>query len=217
LLVDFPVRQEEEGFPPILSILLGLAVAYFTEPAYRPNPGRPAYYRRLVHQKALERIGAIEDALATFDTSHTGKVYRDEEGTAIGRGKGLMPSLQMQFPEVSGETPAKLRRAIKKKTPEFFRLLGDAEQEVDRHESPQLEKWISEASTPELRTLPPVVYPAHKGLTKKCKHCGEPHRESVHQSHMEGAFKRTHPTAEEKKRRAAERRQLAERLNEVPF
>lgn len=185
------------------------------------NPPKETYYRRAVYQLALERLRSIEETIKDFQRdSHTGKVYRNEQGEAIGRGKGLMPSLAKQFPEVRYWTsgPDALRRTIRQaSTPAYFMLLQAAVNQVEGTSGEQLELFVKTADKQTLAEIPPVLYPAHKG-TKKCKTCRHPHSSALHRFHLAGSFDRTHPGPA----RAAVRRKQRERdrdrfRDEVPF
>lgn len=184
------------------------------------NPPKDVYYRRAVYQIALERLRVIQDAIKAHDTQHTGKVYRDEHGNAVGRGKGIMPSLGRQFPEVRDWTkgPALLARTIREaKTPLYFELLQDAVNQVEAQDGEQLELFVKSADKQTLAELPPVMYPAHQG-NKSCTHCRAPHPAALHRFHLRGSFDRSHIGQEEAAHRKRERERDQKRFKEdIPF
>jgi hypothetical protein len=186
----------------------------------QPNPPKQTYYRRAVYQLALERLRSIVHAIEDHDTQHTGKVYRNEQGEAIGRGKGIMPSLAKEFPEVRYWTkgPALLAKTIREaKTPLYFQLLQDAVHQVEGTAGEQLELFVMSAPRAQLDEIPPVIYPAHKG-TARCKHCRSPHSSALHRFHLRGSYSSTHPGAEEARHRKKERDRDRERWSDkIPF
>jgi hypothetical protein len=194
------------------------------------NPSPLVYYRRLVYQMALERLATIAAAVQNFlSGSATGKALRavaepgkpEHHGDVIGRGKGLMPSLVKEFPETAGFEPRKLLRTIQlAKSPAYFELLAAAIEQVQhggRHGPEQLELWVRDATRRELDSLPPVVYPAHRGR-RSCRHCKRPHSAMLHRFHMGGAFEQTHIGPAKAAARKRERAEQTERMkDEVPF
>lgn len=185
----------------------------------RPNPPRESYYRRAVYTLALERLAEIRKAIKDHDTQHTGKVYRDEQGEAIGRGKGILPSLKISFKEIRGwdSGPAALAKTIHEaKSPAYFDLLEASLKRVEADQGEQLERFIQSATARQLEQFPAIVFPPHKG-NRRCRHCRKPHVSELHRFHTSGSFDRTHPTREGKRARAADRRELRGRLEEIPF
>ncbi len=185
------------------------------------NPPKEVYYRRAVYQLALERLRSIVDAIKGHDTQHTGKVYRNEQGEAIGRGKGIMPSIAREFPEARYWTkgPAALKKTIlQANTPAYFALLQGAVHQVEGIAGEQLELFVKSAPRAQLDQIPPVLYPAHKG-TARCRHCRSPHNSALHRFHLKGSYIETHPGPE----RAAVRKRERDRdrndrwSDEVPF
>lgn len=165
------------------------------------NPPLDTYWRRAIYELALHRLGDIVEAIKGFDTSHTGKVYRDEQGEAIGRGRGILPSLKKQFKELRWDkSPAELRRTITQaKTPAYFQLLERAIAAVENESGEQLELFVKRAPKAQLREIPPVVYPAHQGK-RSCRHCRRPHSSTLHRFHLRGSFAKTHSGRRDRRR-----------------
>lgn len=186
----------------------------------RPNPPKDTYYRRAVYMIALERLHDIRDAIKSHDTQHTGRAYRNERGDVVGRGKGILPSLEKQFREVRGWTkgPAALRKTIEDaKSPAYFTLLQAAVHQVEADQGEQLELFVKTSPRATLDDLPPVIYPAHKG-SRKCKKCRRPHSAAVHRFHLKGSFIETHPGPARAAHRRADRAADRERWrDEIPF
>ncbi len=183
---------------------------------YCGNPPLEIYYARAVFLRALWRLDEIAQAIKGFETEMTGKAYQVAEGVRV-RGKGVLPSLRRQFPELRGFSdkigPQDYVRMItgRKKTPEYFALLNHAVREVENHEGNSIETWVQRAPQSELQALPPVQYPPHKG-TAQCKHCRQFHSTDLHRFHLRGARLRTHP--KESGAKAKVKRRIA---SEVPF
>lgn len=146
---------------------------------------------RLLFSAAKARLQDVREALRSFQAgSHTGKAYRDVYGDVVGRGKGIMPSLSIQYPEVSGWTPGELLKTIEsQKGRKYLALLDAAVSNAEDDKS--LQRIAKQTTVADLQALPPVLYPAHKG-SRRCTHCGEPHARSQHRFHGKGSFDRTH-------------------------
>jgi hypothetical protein len=187
----------------------------------QPNPPKEVYYRRAVYQMALARLQEILKAIEAHEGHATGKAFRNEHGDVVGRGKGILPSLRREFPEVPEwkEGPAHLARTIRQaKSADYFDLLQAAVHQVESRDGEQLELFIKAAPRAQLDEIPPVMYPAHKG-TARCRHCRSPHASALHRFHLRGAFDNTHPGPGRAEIRKKERERERERWQdeEVPF
>lgn len=168
---------------------------------------REVYIRRALFAVAVDRLEIIRQEIEAFDTKHTGKVYRDEYGDAVGRGKGVMPSMRRTYPELRNweAGPARLVKTIReKKSADYLWLLGGALEEVDATQGDRIAEYVQRASADELKQFPPVLFEPHTGR-KSCRHCKQRHSADVHRFHTSGAFARTHPTPEEKQLRKRKR------------
>lgn len=170
---------------------------------------REVYIRRALFAVAVDRLEVIRQEIEAFDTKHTGKVYRDEYGDAVGRGKGVMPSMRRSYPELRNweAGPARLVKTIReKKSLDYLWLLGGALEEVDSTQGDRIAEYVQGAPADELKQFPPVLFEPHAGR-KSCRHCKQRHSADVHRFHTSGAFGRTHPTPDEKELRRRKRQE----------
>lgn len=164
---------------------------------------------RLAFQAAQSVLRDVAAQIRSFDTHHTGKVLRDVHGDAVGRGRGIMPGLTRDYPSLSvwEGKPSKLAAAIEAgKGQKYVQVLDGVLHDIESQ--PSLVRFARSAPLAELRKLPAIAYPPHRG-SAKCLSCGHTHGRGSHRFHGRGAFDRTHGIT----RRRAERPDLGE---EVP-